>query len=55
MIACSVHSDPVHGVAMRENNWEYLLDASGSTAHWYAAERGEAYLSRWDKAIGGLE
>ncbi len=52
LIRCSVNPDPVHGVAMRENNWEYLLDGSASTAHWYAAERGEAHLSRWDQGIG---
>jgi hypothetical protein len=37
---------------MRENNWEYLLDGSASISHSYAAERGEAHLSRWDQGIG---
>ncbi len=52
LIACALNPHPVHGVAMRENNWEYLLDASCSFAHWYAADRGQAYLSRWDHGIG---
>lgn len=52
LIACALNPDPVHGVAMRENNWEYLLDSSCSTSHWYAAERGQAHLSRWDQGIG---
>lgn len=52
LVSASVHPHPVHGVAMRENNWEYLLDASGSISHCYAAQRGEAHLSRWDQGIG---
>lgn len=52
LLSGSVHPDPVHGVAMRENNWEYMLDASSSFSHCYAADRGEAYLSRWDAGLG---
>ncbi len=52
LMGAGVHPHPVHGVAMRKNNWEYLLDQSASTAHWYAADRGEAYGSRWDRGIG---
>ena len=43
---------PVHGVNMRENNWEYALDCSAGNGNHYAAERGEAYLSRWDGGLG---
>ncbi len=43
---------PVHGVNMRENNWEYALDCSAGNGNHYAAERGEAYLSSWDGGLG---
>ena len=43
---------PVHGVCMRENNWEYALDASAGTGQFYAYERGEAYLTYWSKGLG---
>lgn len=43
---------PEYGVCMRENNWEYALDSSASTAHFYAFDRGEAHLSFWEKGIG---
>lgn len=44
--------DPVHGVNMRENNWEYALDSSAGSGNFYADYRGEAYLSYWQKGIG---
>jgi len=44
--------DPEHGVCMRENNWEYALDCSASNGNNYAANRGEAYLSYWEKGLG---
>ena len=40
---------PEHGVCMRENNWEYALDCSAGNGNNYAADRGEAYLSYWEK------
>ncbi|MBY0438298.1 MAG: hypothetical protein K2W80_08910 [Burkholderiales bacterium] len=43
---------PEHGVSMRENNWDYALDCSSDNASFYAAERGEAYLSNWQKGLG---
>lgn len=43
---------PVHGVCMRENNWEYALDSSAGFRHWYADERGEPYLSNWAHGLG---
>ena len=43
---------PVHGVCMRENNWEYALDCSAGAGNGYADERGEAYLSLWDHGLG---
>jgi len=44
--------DPEHGVCMRENNWEYALDSSAGSGNHYAADRGEAYLSYWEKGLG---
>jgi ADP-ribosylglycohydrolase len=44
--------DPVHGVCMRENNWEYALDCSAGTGNAYAAMAGEAHLSYWEKGLG---
>lgn len=52
LVSASLRPHPEYGVNMRENNWEYLLDASSSSASFYAAERGEAYLSRWDDGLG---
>ena len=45
---------PEHGVCMRENNWEYALDCSAGNGNGncYAADRGEAYLSYWEKGLG---
>jgi len=43
---------PEHGVCMRENNWEYALDCSAGNGNYYAADRGEAYLSYWEKGLG---
>jgi ADP-ribosylglycohydrolase len=43
---------PEHGVCMRENNWEYALDCSAGNGNYYASERGEAYLSYWEKGLG---
>jgi hypothetical protein len=37
---------------MRENNWEYALDCSIGNGNYYAADRGEAYLSYWEKGLG---
>jgi hypothetical protein len=44
--------DPEHGVCMRENNWEYALDCSAGMGNYYAADRGEPYLSYWEKGLG---
>ena len=52
LIALSKIPHPDHGVAMRENNWEYALDNSVGMGHAYAAERGESYLSFWEYGIG---
>jgi hypothetical protein len=43
-----------HGVCMRANNWEYALDCSAGSGNFYAAERGEAYLSYWQSGIGNI-
>ena len=45
---------PEHGVCMRANNWEYALDCSAGSGNFYAAERGEAYLSYWQSGIGNV-
>lgn len=45
---------PEHGVCMRPNNWEYALDCSAGSGNFYAAERGEAYLSYWQGGIGNI-
>ena len=37
---------------MRENNWEFARDSSAGMGNCYACDRGEAYLSRWEKGIG---
>jgi hypothetical protein len=44
------HSE--HGVCMRENNWQYALDCSAGNGNYYAADRGEAYLSYWKYGLG---
>ncbi|WP_243367336.1 hypothetical protein [Fundidesulfovibrio soli] len=44
--------NPNSGVNMRENNWEYALDASAATGNVYASERGDSYLSYWKFGIG---
>lgn len=43
---------PDHGVCMRENNWEYALDSSAGSGNQYADDRGEPYLSYWEKGLG---
>ncbi len=43
---------PEHGVCMRENNWQYALDCSAGNGNYYAADRGEAYLSYWQHGLG---
>jgi ADP-ribosylglycohydrolase len=43
---------PETGVNMRKNNWEYALDCSAGSGNHYAADRGEAYLSYWQKGLG---
>lgn len=43
---------PEHGVCGRENNWAYALDCSAGNGNHYAADRGEAYLSYWEKGLG---
>ena len=44
---------PEHGVVMRENNWEYALDACAQgTAALYASLKGGRYLSHWAQGVG---
>ncbi|SOB74903.1 ADP-ribosylglycohydrolase [Marinobacter sp. LV10R510-11A] len=43
---------PEHGVATRENNWEYALDASAGNGQLYAADAGRPYLSYWQYGLG---
>ena len=49
-LGCSPH--PVHGVCMRENNWEYALDCAAGNGNSYADDRGEAYLAYWEHGLG---
>jgi hypothetical protein len=44
---------PEYGVRMRENNWEYALDASAQgVSALYTADRGGGYLSYWESGVG---
>ncbi len=52
LTALSLNPHPVHGVAMRKNNWDYAMDSSAGIGQAYAAERGESYTSFWEKGIG---
>jgi hypothetical protein len=52
LIGLGLRPHPVHGVNMRENNWEYALDCAAGMGNVYAAERGEAYLSNWLYGLG---
>jgi hypothetical protein len=45
LISLSLKPHPVHGVSMRENNWEFALDSASGLGNTYAAHRGEAYLT----------
>ena len=45
LISLSLKPHPVHGVSMRENNWEFALDSASGLGNTYAAHRGEAYLA----------
>ena len=52
LIELAVKPDPVHGVCMRENNWEYALVCSAGAGNFYAFTRGEPYLSYWEQGLG---
>jgi hypothetical protein len=52
LIGLSKMPHPEHGVFMRENNWEYALDCSAGNGNFYADDRGEAYLSYWERGLG---
>ena len=54
LIALSKKPHPEFGVGMRDNNWEYVLDNAAGIGNAYAADRGESYLSFWEKGIGIL-
>jgi len=45
LISLSLKPHPVHGVSMRENNWEFALDSASGLGNTYAAHRGEAYFA----------
>jgi len=48
-----VNPHPDGTVAMRDNNWEYALDASASSiGQMMAAEAGRSYKSYWEKGLG---
>jgi hypothetical protein len=52
IISASMVPGPDGRVAMRPNNWEYLLDQTASNGQFYAFERGDAYLSFWEHGLG---
>jgi len=52
LIGLGLVPHPQHGVCMRENNWDYALDCSAGNGNHYADDRGEAYLSYWEKGVG---
>ncbi|MBL7649682.1 MAG: hypothetical protein JNK74_26195 [Candidatus Hydrogenedentes bacterium] len=52
LIALGQNPHPDGGVCMRENNWEYALDASVGTGNLYSFEAGHAHLSIWEYGIG---
>ena len=52
LIALAHAPHPEHGVCLRENNWEYALDCAAANSNFYAAERGETYLSYWMTGLG---
>lgn len=54
LLHLGIKPHPEHGVCMRENNWEYALDCSAGSGNFYAAERGEAHLSYWQRGIGNV-
>ena len=51
----SARPHPRHGVAMRPNNWEYVLDSAVANDNFYASERDEAYLSHFSFGIDSDE
>lgn len=56
IMSIALHSHPDDGkVCMRANNWEYALDCSAGSGQWYAADRGEAYLSWWGEGLGAQQ
>ncbi len=52
VLALSVKPDPEYGVCMRENNWEYALDASAQNTSALYGHPGAAYLSYWESGVG---
>lgn len=52
LIDISRHLHPVHGISMRDNNWEYALDMAAPTlSSMYAQERNEACFSYWENGF----
>ena len=52
LMALGVKPHPRHGVAMRENNWQFALDQATAMGNHYAADRGEPYLAHWRHGLG---
>lgn len=52
LIALGQKPHPEYGVCMRENNWEYALDASAGMGQVYAASAGRAHLAYWEFGVG---
>ncbi|MEP7351509.1 MAG: hypothetical protein ABI668_16395 [Sphingorhabdus sp.] len=54
LLGMGLKRHPEHGVCRRSNNWEYALDCSARNGNFYAAYRGEAYISYWQGGIGNI-
>lgn len=52
LLSLALLPHPEYGVQMRKHNWEFALDSAAGNGNHYAAERGEAYLSFWEKGLG---
>jgi hypothetical protein len=55
LMQLSARPHPHHGVAMRPDNWEYVLDRAVAIDNFYASDRDEPYLSHFSFGISGDE
>lgn len=55
LMQLSARPHPLHGVAMRPNNWEYVLDSAVAVDNFYASDRDEPHLSHFSFGVSGDE